>query len=46
MEREVKYIFIIAGLIFLIFVAALPFFGRVASSMPSLLTLCGIPSLN
>tara|TARA_B110000116_G_C16578737_1_gene465306 strand:+ start:596 stop:757 length:162 start_codon:yes stop_codon:yes gene_type:complete len=43
MDKEVKYVFIVAGLIFLIFVAALPFFGRVASSIPSLLTLCGIP---
>jgi hypothetical protein len=43
MDREVKYVFIIAGIIFLIFVAALPFFARVAASMPSLLTLCGVP---
>jgi len=42
MDKEVKYVFIIAALIFLVFVAALPFFSRVASSMPSLLALCGI----
>jgi len=43
MNKEAKIVFSIAGLIFLIFIAALPFFGRVASSIPSLLSLCGIP---
>ena len=39
--NETKVILFSSTIIFLIFVAALPFFGRVASSMPSLLTLCG-----
>ncbi|MBL6865298.1 MAG: hypothetical protein ISQ90_10960 [Rhodospirillales bacterium] len=41
MDKELKYILFFSGLVFLVFVAALPFFGRVALSMPSLLALCG-----
>jgi hypothetical protein len=41
MDKELKYVVIFAGLTFLVFVAALPFFGRVALSMPSLFNLCG-----
>ncbi len=43
MNKELKYVFLFAGLTLLVFVAALPFFGRVALSMPSLLALCGFP---
>jgi hypothetical protein len=38
---ETNIVFLFGGIIFLIFIAALPFFGRVASSIPSLLSLCG-----